>query len=394
MIDLHIIARGGGVHRNLHQAATGRIDGRALGAGHIDAVMHAPVAVHGVQAIAKHRADVVVVHGADPAAGMGHGNGGGVVNGGLGLGLSGQPGFVFTLLGCVELVLFLGDLLHEGVLLLLTHIDEGIELLALFLQLDQQLIAFATLDGQSGLVGLQLGLGLAEGSLLAFQLFLGGLHLTGGHTQLLHTVAVGLGDLVDDVDAIQEIGKAVGAEQNAPVGNTTVFLHNADTLHRIVVQLFIAGHGMIHLVLLLGDHLLQSLDLLLHIGQLLVQQADLLIQHSLLCHDVGDLIGILLAGLFQLSEASLDILLLALQLIDLLLDLAGGGGHSSGGHKAKHQRCHQANADHSNEYFTQTHCGAPLGNNDCNRIVTQKSFFVNNKYFQQVFPENLMEALK
>ena len=148
-----------------------------------------------------------------------------------------QLGYLRVLLlgGLLQLVdLRLGGLLVGGDLL-----DEGLDLRLLPLQLGLGRLPLST-----GGLGLRLGL---------LQLRLGLLKGVPGGLELVADPLVIVGNGVDGVQPVQQIGKAVGGKEDRPVGHRALLLHGPALLLEEGELGRLPGLVVRHLLLLLHD---------------------------------------------------------------------------------------------------------------------------------------------
>ena len=170
-----------------------------------------------------------------------------------------------SLLGCVVLLFHLDNLIQEGRFLLFKLILKLFQILRLCQQLQNQGIRLITLGIQLLLGGIQLVFCVLKFCLLPFQLLPGNLNILGSLPQLLQAALVGGCNLLHHVHPIQQIGEAVGTEQNLPVGHGAVLLHGADTILVQIVQVFIPLLCMIQLILLVGNEDIVGRNLLVDV---------------------------------------------------------------------------------------------------------------------------------
>ena len=362
----HIVAIGRAVGGNDDHAALGRLDGRAIGGGNITATVEL-LPVEGTVSIAKGRRHPGIPRQRPQvAAGTGRATATGRFGVGVRIGvvlilllllllrflLCLFPGSLFlrlllgrdlSLIGLFRLGNLTGD--AGGIILQLVHllrIDRG-----LTGNLLNGCLHAGLLFHQIGLLCLQVSLCTLFGSFALLQLSLGiGYRLTGGG-QIVHDLVVVIHHFRDGVDLVQQVRKAVGIEENGPIGHVAPLLHAADPLTEfiVVLGLFLFGSGQF--LLLLIDLLTILLDGLLRKGDLLPQNIDLLLQQKLLVQRRILRIGQLVQLLLDIRLLFLQAGCLRLQIVNVLL------GHSL--------RCGQCRC-HGKEYHHQRHhqCAKPL----------------------------------
>ena len=87
------------------------------------------------------------------------------------------------------------------------------------------------------------------------------LNLLGNLIQLRqHCLVVGC-NLRNFVNGVQQIRKAVGPEEDRPIGDFTTLLHGADTNPVLLIELGLPGLGIVQFLLLFCNQLVISLDL-------------------------------------------------------------------------------------------------------------------------------------
>ena len=215
----------------------------------------------------------------------------------------------------------LGDLLGHVILgglqlldLLGVHIALGGDLL-------DELIHLRLLRLKLGLLALLLGQRLLLPLAAGLQVGLGLGHGLPRFGQLVQDLIVGVHDLPDHVDPVQQVRKIAGLEQDGPVGHVAPLLHGPHPLLKLCLILGFLGLGLLQLGLLLRD-LPGILD------QQVFRDLDLLVQHiQLLLHQI-----LLVQGL-ALGRANAVQLLLQLCLLHGqagLLALQGLDGAAAG----------------------------------------------------------------
>ena len=204
--------------------------------------------------------------------------------------------------------------------------EDGITLFALFFQGGHGCLLFRS--------------GLLQARLLCFQIGLGLGNSLGDQPHFFHQPLIRLSDLPDHVQSVDQVRKALGLEQHLPVGQAALLLHGPDTGTVADIQFIQIGLRLIQLSLRLGDEGGIGGDLLVQVVQLTVQQEDLAVHLGLVCHHLlnGFPVGIHLC--LQCILLGLNLCLKGFQTVDLLTDLCGGSGLSTG-HSGKQQRCRQ-----------------------------------------------------
>ena len=143
-----------------------------------------------------------------------------------------------------------------------------------------------------------------------------GSQLIAGITKALNDAALIFHDLVNEVDAANEVGKTGGLKQHRPVGaDTTLFLHTdllVEQLRLLLLQLQIGG-----------DALLRHTHLLLQQVDLRLQRGIALIQQRLFILGVGLILLYLLQLRFNVAHFLTLCLDLVLQIVPLLADRIG-----------------------------------------------------------------------
>ena len=219
-------------------------------------------------------------------------------------------------------------------------LQQPLDFLGVGLQGRQVLLPLAPLLGQAGQFVPVAGHGGVEPLLLPLHLGLEGHQLPALRLQLLllrhqalplrldlgHDVQVMAQDLAQQVQPGQEVGKAVGLEQDLQHTHGPVLLDGADPPGHVVLPLFQLAGGLVDLLLLGVDAGLGVAHLLVELRQLDAGLADLFLQDADPLEDRG---LVLLEG----SQLALGLGLALLQLaqglvglVDLLPQLADGAG--------------------------------------------------------------------
>ena len=164
-----------------------------------------------------------------PAAGIGRA--GGIAAGAFVVILAVERGNAFGLfLGQGRIVgrLGLGDLLGKrGLVRHVLHVV-GVHFFIRRQHLGQKRILLRALGLEILLLLVELLARRVELCHLLLELGTLGRDLLGDGLHLLEHLLVGLGDLLDNVDLVEQIGEAVGAEEDGPVGDAARLLHGAD----------------------------------------------------------------------------------------------------------------------------------------------------------------------
>lgn len=176
----------------------------------------------------------------------------------------------------------LGKLVLHGVVFF--HI--GVQKLCIGDQLIEQLFGFGALGLQLLLRRGKLGLFLFDRHLLGGKRFLCGKHVAGQRADLLHHALVALGDLFDHGNAVEHLGKAVGTEDDRPVGNITLLLHGTQALLIVLQQIVLLRLKAVQLRLLFRDQQIVLPELLVEVLHLLIDQRDLMVDLCPLVNDV------------------------------------------------------------------------------------------------------------
>ena len=157
-------------------------------------------------------------------------------------------------------------------------------------------------------------------------------------------------DFLHHVHTVQKIRKAIGLEQNRPVGQRALFFHSLDAIPVLLQKIRVSGFRCHKLFLLVGNQHAVGSDLIVDVGDLLIQQEDLLVNNILFRHHPLDLA----VGLRKLTSQFIQFIVndgfLTLQRIQLSFQFTGGRGFCLCGHKASHQANHQCQNQHAGQY--------------------------------------------
>ena len=179
---------------------------------------------------------------------------------------------------------------------------------------------------QIPLLGLQLRLGLLRGILLPLQLrlFFGGDGLES--LQIVNNPLVILHDLVDHIQAPQEVRETAGPEQDGPVFHLSLLLHGPDPFAEERILGLFLGLRFRQLRRRLNNQVLVGGNLLFLVADFLLGHTDLAVQQALALHGAADVGG-------QLVNLGLDVLFLlgqalgvAFQRVDVRLGHCCGSG--------------------------------------------------------------------
>ena len=245
------------------------------------------------------------------------------------------------MLGGGVFLLHLGNLVQQVLVLRFQFLLQALDLLGLFQQLGNDAVCLFPLGIQFRLGSVQLFLGAFQIGLFRLQLLPGLLNSLGRLVQCLQAAIVRCCDLLDHAHSVQQVGEAVGFEEDLPIAQGSLFLHSTDSGLIFLVQRIILFLGRIQLILLVRDQYAISSDLLVDIVHLGMEQGHFLIDQVLLCNDVGNLVLVLLILTFQFLHLGLHFRPLLLQAGNLLADFAGGSGIGPGGQQAENQRQNQ-----------------------------------------------------
>ena len=291
--DDHIVTIGGTIGRDHDYAALGGHDGRSAGSGHVTAAVEL-LPVEGAVPVTERRRDPGVPGqrpqepaGAGTAATAGGGRAAAVTATRLAFrglflrlfGFLGLPlGFKLRLIVLLRLGNLAGN--GSGVILQLVHLL-GIHARLAF-DLRDHRVYVGLLRFQFRLLAFQIRLSSLLGSLVLLQICLGICHSLTGGSQVVHHLVVIVHDFRNGVDLVQQVRKAVGIEENGPIGHIPPLLHAADSLVELLLVLgfFLLGFCQFHFLLV--DHLAVILDGLLRESNLLLEYVDLLFQQELL----------------------------------------------------------------------------------------------------------------
>ena len=153
---------------------------------------------------------------------------------------------------------------------------------------------------------------------------------------------VGLGDLLDDVDLVEQIGEAVGAEEDGPVGDAARLLHGADAGLVLGVEALFLGLRGFEVGLLVGDEQTVLLDLLVEVVDGSLRHADLLVDIGFLFDERLGLGLVFLDLCLQGFAFFLEFRLLAAKAVKLFFDLGARSGvdHDDEGTRDEAQEHH------------------------------------------------------
>ena len=245
------------------------------------------------------------------------------------------------MLGGGVFLFHLGNLVQQVLVLRFQLFLQPLDFLGLLQQLGDNAVCLFPLGVQLCLGGIQLLLGALQLCLFRFQLLLGLGHGLGGLVQGLQAAGIRGGDFFNHAHSVQQIGEAVGLEEDLPIAQGALLLHGADTGFVFFVQRIIVFLGRVQLVLLVRNQNAIGGNLLVDVVHLGMEQGHFLVNQVLLCNDVGNLVLVLLILTFQLLHLGLHFRPLLLQAGNLLADFAGGSGIGPGGQQAENQRQNQ-----------------------------------------------------
>ena len=179
--------------------------------------------------------------------------------------------------GSVIRGLGLGNILGERGLVCHILLVVGAHFLIGFQHISEQNVLLRTLGLELLLLLVELVAGRVKLRELLFELRALGRDLLGDGLHLVQHQLVGLGDLLNDVDLVEQIREAVCAEQDRPVGDITRLLHGADAGLVLLVQALFLGLRRFELGLLVGDKQTVLLHLLVEVVDSRQRHVDLLV---------------------------------------------------------------------------------------------------------------------
>ena len=256
------------------------------------------------------------------------------------------------MLGGVVFLFHLGDLLQQILIFGFQFILQSLNLLPLGDQLSNNAVSLFPLGVQLGLGRVEFFLGLLQIRLFRCQLFLRCGYGLCSLVQSLQTAVIRGGDLFNHTHSVQQVREAVGLEEDLPIAQGSLFLHGADSGFVFFVQIVVVFLCCVQFVLLVRNQNTVGGDLLVDIVYLGMQQTDLLINQVFSGYDIRNFVFIGLVLILQFFHLALHFRPLLLQAVDLLADLAGGGGIGLCGHQTENQR----------QYHDRSHNGCQNGN--------------------------------
>ena len=140
----------------------------------------------------------------------------------------------------------------------------------------------------------------------------------------LDALAVGGVDLLHHVDAVKEIGEAVGLKNDLPVGEPSLLLHDPHPFPVLLAELAQILLRGVQLLLGVRNQLTVSGDLFIGGIHLAVQKGDLLVNGALLLHNALHIVEIGIVLALNGIDLLLDLRVFGFQSVNFLLNFRGG----------------------------------------------------------------------
>ena len=247
------------------------------------------------------------------------------------------------------------NLLAQGVLPLQVLLVLLAERRLVCQQLQKQRVGLGALLHQGRLHGFQF---FADGRLLVqlpAQCLLLRRHRLGLLPEGAEHRLVGLGHLVDHVDAAEQILKAAGAEEHRPVGDVPIFLHGAQALAVGLLQRLLLLLRRLQVALALGDEEAYALELRLGVLNLRLGVVNGLVDGGLLLDGGSGLLGVGVQLRLERRTVGGDVRRLLLERLELGVELGGGLALGCSAEPHKGQQSHQDhNGNDSNFHAAYT----------------------------------------